>query len=721
MRPTPQSPSLGALASALRAVRSAGDVVDLPVLGGLGSLLMGRAPEEVEEWSYGNAPVRINPYAGRTASWVPEVKPGRAEQLADVVMLGADLAPLSRLAGRAASRGAMQAGRAGERLAERVVPGIMQQGGAGAEALRALSGGTRSQVIKPKGGNWLAGSVESELAPLIKSERTAMPLDEAELAAYKAQGYTKYDPETGLLSLPDPVNRWLDQKLARYIRNEMATPEDPLRLQAEAFAPRRAELLAAKDAQIAKAAADLERARAERGVTPEMLTSSQARLRELRRERAFIEAQRGLHFAPQNVFLPSDTAFARTAAGFPRHGMGKSQLATDWEVLADTALNAHDIPTPEAAQTAAELLGMPPGKTPPVGSYAYSLRTTYRPNIGFGHLTDELRNALNPGSGLPESLRITPERLEKLNVAQAAKLVDDINAWRAVQTAEANRARAGNVATHLFKEYPESGERGLRWVELKVPGPDMQGLKSEYMPEVDMWRIVDETGGVVSSGATEREALGLLKRKEREAALEDALKYEGEVMQHCVGGYCPDVVEGRSRIFSLRDAEGRPYTTIEVQPSRREGERAVDYRQLLPERYREKYGDDSDLGLSIVQIKGPRNLAPPEDVLPYVQDFVRSQKWGDVRDLQNTGLVEFTPQRQTIPRSLIGAVPRFEEAGIAPGYYPEDELLGLLRDWQTRSGRAPREGYAAGGLVKAYDAATIDRRAAELAAELQLQ
>jgi hypothetical protein len=36
---------------------------------------------------------------------------------------------------------------------------------------------------------------------------------------------------------------------------------------------------------------------------------------------------------------------------------------------------------------------------------------------------------------------------------------------------------------------------------------------------------------------------------------ESALKYEGEAMGHCVGSYCPDVLEGRSQIFSLRDSE----------------------------------------------------------------------------------------------------------------------------------------------------------------------
>jgi hypothetical protein len=49
--------------------------------------------------------------------------------------------------------------------------------------------------------------------------------------------------------------------------------------------------------------------------------------------------------------------------------------------------------------------------------------------------------------------------------------------------------------------------------------------------------------------------------------LEDALKYEGDTMGHCVGGYCDDVAEGRSRIYSLRDKRGEPHVTVEVKPN----------------------------------------------------------------------------------------------------------------------------------------------------------
>ncbi len=93
MTETPRSPRMGMLADALMAVRDFANRMQIPqgvpLLGGegVGSLLLGKAPEELVEMSYGNMPLRINPYAGRTASFVPEMKPGRGAQVADLLSL----------------------------------------------------------------------------------------------------------------------------------------------------------------------------------------------------------------------------------------------------------------------------------------------------------------------------------------------------------------------------------------------------------------------------------------------------------------------------------------------------------------------------------------------------------------------------------------------------------------------------------------------------------
>ena len=139
-------------------------------------------------------------------------------------------------------------------------------------------------------------------------------------------------------------------------------------------------------------------------------------------------------------------------------------------------------------------------------------------------------------------------------------------------------------------------------------------------------------------------------------ALQDAFKYEGDMMGHCVGGYCDDVASGRSSIYSLRDAKGQPHVTIETvsQPPVRFDPHG-DW-DKLPEDLQDALMKDYGTGHvgwtakikedprviaweteniprtldRIVQIKGKGNAKPIDEYLPFVQDFVRSGQWSDV-------------------------------------------------------------------------------------------
>lgn len=72
MTATPRNKLAGLLADALTGMRDFADrarVPDaVPLLGGqgVGSMWLGKAPEEVNELSYGNWPIQISPYAGQT-------------------------------------------------------------------------------------------------------------------------------------------------------------------------------------------------------------------------------------------------------------------------------------------------------------------------------------------------------------------------------------------------------------------------------------------------------------------------------------------------------------------------------------------------------------------------------------------------------------------------------------------------------------------------------
>ena len=121
-----------------------------------------------------------------------------------------------------------------------------------------------------------------------------------------------------------------------------------------------------------------------------------------------------------------------------------------------------------------------------------------------------------------------------------------------------------------------------------------------------------------------------------------------------------------------------------------------------------KYPDDQSVAsffgpaFKIQQIKGKQNLAPKDEYLPFVQDFVRNNplggSWTDVGDLRNTRLRDM--------RSLYGeeypsGLPRFmtekEQQQFNVNYPRVNSRLGKELDagidWE------PDGGYAAGGLV----------------------
>ena len=341
--------------------------------------------------------------------------------------------------------------------------------------------------------------------------------------------------------------------------------------------------------------------------------------------------------------------------------MGKSPEAKSWEAASDLVIN--QLKRKDLSLNVE--LGNPwVDKLAPEDTvYGLLDPQNFARDVGFNHIKDELRNAISPTSELPTSLRLQPEDLKQMGMEKAVRHVAAINAWREAQQAEANLAKSMNPATHTIKEYPE----GYRMVELAPPKIPM-----------------------------EDEGLG---------ALEEALKYEGDVMGHCVGGYCGDVFEGNSRIFSLRDAKGRPHVTIETAPGSvakaigdlpmqerydlekyvRESEfggvmpgvRDEDkYWQAIDNEYVKRYGQPPD---RIVQIKGKGNKAPAEKYQPMIQDFIKSGNWGDIGDLGNSGLVD------------ISAFPRRVEA-LGSRYVTEKELSDYLDQFPDK--------YAQGGSVQ---------------------
>ena len=118
--------------------------LDVPGLGRitLKDLTVGDAGKVIEDMSYGFYPVRGgNSATGGIGTF--GLKPDAAMELMNV----APAAGAAAKAGvKAGVKGAMAVGRAGERIAEKTVPQIMEKGGTLAELLQALSQGSSSQL-----------------------------------------------------------------------------------------------------------------------------------------------------------------------------------------------------------------------------------------------------------------------------------------------------------------------------------------------------------------------------------------------------------------------------------------------------------------------------------------------------------------------------------------------------------------------------------------------
>lgn len=715
LKASPQNQFLAPFARGLRNLQelAAQYQVDprIPLFGGTGvdeMLGLPGAASLTEDLSYYGPRALIrggNVATGGIGTFRPDP---RVTDLADVVGMAAPLPVLGK-------QGVMK----GARALEGATVGAAQRARIRAAAARVPddaayaplrermeTSGNLAYAVKPKGGNWITGGFEAPNVrvaddymqmPIVTGDRMNAVAGRDLASEYRAVNEadptvsvhswlkTTY-PEvySSLLGKPGvALNSWLDKTLTKYIKNEMATSEDRVRLGADAWAQERRGLLSQKDAQIAAARQAMEEARQARGFTPEMMTQSQARIRELQKERDYIAAQKGTHMQTdydENVEMMARRH--RDKMGLLPESSAKSDPGALWEAVSD--LSVHQKPyrhyvDPSRMHTESGELNLGSELERIGGKYAvenpnalaYSFSSRFGYDMELGHMVDEMQNALNANSGLPKELLIDPDKLSKMSVADVSRHVDKINAWRATQEAEANRAIAGNAATQIVKEYPE---QGMRWVELRLPevkpedalpegyrvvSGEIKGKKFYHVLDPEGDSVVNKGGSMIHVEDTEEEAVQKALKSLGLPKLQEALKYEGEQLQHCVGGYCPDVEEGKSRIFSLRTEEGKPQVTIEALPGKRLTENEV--RDLLAD----VYGDDSREAFEaavqghlnektpdrINQIKGLRN-APPREQREFVLDFLADRP--DIQftghgkdDLNNLGIVDTDPKNGT--------------------------------------------------------------------------
>jgi hypothetical protein len=522
-------------------------------------------------------------------------------------------------------------------------------------ALPAPGPGLPSYAAKPRGGQfWVDKDVYgSNVSPEAAARQSARALSAQRFVPDDDYEVIQIGPRPGGIQTTETdAQKWLERALTKDYKTEFGSPDDPLR--------------------------DL--------------------------------AERGLHYDPD--MTPE-----------------KWQATVNSYLMEDPVEHILFPPNPKGGMPGAgsnmrgeAMLAMPWLTKLPVTDKVYGISSG---GLDLGHFTDEFLNVLNDaeGAGLPMDLAVRPESLNRMTFPQAVERVGRINQFRAKEMERAALSNLDSPAVRTFKEYPENNPMGLRWTELKAPELTDE-LPQGYRVEEDAARQPFGSGYAVFkddkqiAGETDRDrALDFIRR----GLLGDALKYEGDTMGHCVGGYCDDVAAGRSRIFSLRDAKGEPHVTIETSPITIQNAAAIDKEigDLYSKYYNVADPDDASLDADfekwvsttapdvyqrfveqgpkerIVQIKGKQNRAPKDEYLPFVQDFVKSGRWGNVGDLDYTGLVKLPDGRYITRQQMKEGMDR-ARAELPEGYNPRTMLM---FNWK---GISPFfEGYAVGGRVSA--------------------
>lgn len=516
-------------------------------------------------------------------------------------------------------------------------PGGMAK--AGISGLGALGG-----IIKGKGGNWLSGSVEDSLKGLKGAtaprynhmNEHGMAVGEAYGRPMTADELATYD-DAELFNKNRSLNSWVNTTLNKYVKNRMATPDDEIRKLAD------------------------------QGI---------------------------LHVDPEQLNFRLDTY-----GKFPvpnEEFLAKSDLAKVWEGVSDNSLstdNVGDLLSDSSLAGSTRKIDNPwlskVSKDTPVHS-VYPNKY-FNNDLGFDHLIDELRNSMDPASGFPMDLRLTPEAMGGLSMEEALKKVHGINQFRAEKAKKVNARFAQAEGIPVHKEYNDN----WKWLEYKKPDELPKGI--EVRNDGQSGFHVYKNGKDVSKSSghyTEQDALDEFKNKYGKDKLESWLKQEGDTMGHCVGGYCDDVESGEARILSLRDNEGKSVATVELRYpdpykigeidyiSKHDPKFAARLRNddefmedgadtigLLEERYAEDYQRLLDEAKPyITQVKGPGNKKPDAKAIPYIQDFVKSSGYRVDGDLHNTDLIP--------AHSLTN-----EERLANPGeYFTIDEIKEIRKD-----------------------------------------
>ena len=637
---TPQSPALGSIANFLKQsyspertqqMQGMAEFFDIPALA-----------RTVERMSYGE----------------PITNVGKA----NVPILPDDTAAAAMLVGPMGGPLAKYAKRVGTNLVQ-TAPFVAR------DIAKSMTAPTRSYVIKPEAGNWLANSVESTIGSL----KTGT-FDEAGLRSLAERQGADIAENVRIRQEPSvALNKWIDQKVNKYIKNEMATPSDRLRLLAD------------------------------EGISHIQLNPNRS----------------------VYGYIP----LAREKAGFPKEGLAKTPLGKQWENKADELITNQPAGV-RLEQSSQNLIDNPwLAKVPPEtdvyslgGPYGVSEKTR---SLGFNHLIDELGNAIDPESTLPANLRLTSKQLNDVTMPDAVKLVSKINDWRAKEAAKAELAgMTDNLMAVPRLQDPTAQlsfvkEPGMTWVD--IPATTDKKAKK-------LCTTIGKQAGWCTQGDSLAETYG--SGNNRLTTLLDA---DGRPHAQAKISSIPqsgDIMEDIDDLLgSMSAAERRKFNNfLGSDDFYGEQEEALEWLQTnMPKAY-DRYIASVSGPPSIGEIKPVGNYFDSERALEYekrdpqyrakitdsVVKFLNSGEWSQVNDLDIYDIVD-TKDPTTIKKFIkvnhMTADSSSVQKDFSKNYNGErfvkaEKFDDLINDYIPRTGGY--DGYAAGGSVSVYDPNKID-------------
>jgi len=565
--------------------------------------------------------------------------------------------PATSQAMRVAGKGAEQAGRKLESAMEPVVKGALERGGLPREMALGMGANTQSNVVKPYGGNWLGGGKGQIMTPEGDLQRLKTSTFVGETPAERIPKHEallndptlNQDQRDRVQRMLDQtkgeaaVDKWIDSNLTNYVKKEMGTRDDPVRKLAE------------------------------EGIVHTPLNNDPDRME-------YLQA-------------------IRKAEGYPAEGMGKSELAKQWENISDDAIRV------TKAGKIQEMSGL--------SAKLDQARTEM--NNHLKKLDQDFLVRMGEHVGNKDFNPKEVEMLMKMPPVQKAEILGDTkfaelkdNLYGLMAREQGFEKRAGEANPFVSKLDPEtrlySGstyDLGFDHI-IDVLREDVAAgrIRPEQLNKVSMEQAVRRTYEYDQELAKKMAESRLTARADLPVYKEypEGLKWvelnrpgdfaaESDAMGHSVRGYEPPegssdwtkgsgdsgysgyglggweaIKKGKAKVYSLIDAKGEPHVTIEVgaYPDQlRAGnlkpytQAALEEAKLLPNGYTDADVRDIEIRMAkenmpkyINQIKGKQNAKPKEEYLPFVQDFVRGGNWSDVRDFQNTDLISADKIRQ---------------------------------------------------------------------------